>query len=749
MTDIGQLLIERWEVDYGDGSAPEAVTVPHAWRQDLPVNSEGPVVYTALLEVPKTACKLRFDGVSYSAEVAIDGVVLTTHYGLWDAFDVPLTQFLGRRVEVKVTVTKNGGETFPVSEVASGFLPYVYHTFGGIYAAVRILDLDVPLTQLAPEHSRFHVLDSKMFVDGKPFYPRGLLHWGWYPELGHTNPPNDVIRNEVVEAKKLGFNLIKFCLWVPSHKYLEILKEEGMEAWLELPVWNPSPEKQNQERIAAEVEQIVRQFRRHDNILLWTIGCELGKAVSADFRGNLTQLVKNLTGSPLVKDDSGGAEMYGGDLREFGDFYDFHPYCDTEFYPRVLDDLLTGPRTRKPMLLGEFNDCDVHRDLARLGLDMPFWASNLSELNDVGVRWQHDLPNVLRSSRFSLNPTKEHHNDLMESSRKKALFIRKTVQEGVRARDSISGYVITGIRDTPISSAGFFDDWGTSRYSPDECAGWNGSACLFLIPTRQTPWIHGGNRPGFRDHVNHFVGQILLKVGIHSEAQLHSGLIWRIINSAGTTVEQGATRFQTVEALTSTEIAQIYWNCDVADEYTFEVEFGNAKNSWPLWVTDPFGEKDREVWTTHDSLELLGFHSHGGNCQLSTAALSEQGPSLVLLTGDSTIPKPFWREAAYEFQNSCFWSAVPFAEKWSRLLPISGDRVISPTWLLALDKPYEVLLKRIDTRTYEEHAVMVRFDDCFVTTLRPFGGLGVQPTGIPNNPAGVAFIRAIAKVLAG
>ena len=36
-----------WTVDYGSG--PRPVSLPHAWRQDVPVAWEGPTVATAML----------------------------------------------------------------------------------------------------------------------------------------------------------------------------------------------------------------------------------------------------------------------------------------------------------------------------------------------------------------------------------------------------------------------------------------------------------------------------------------------------------------------------------------------------------------------------------------------------------------------------------------------------------------------------------------------------------------------------
>lgn len=749
MRKTGELLIESWSVNYGDEAESEMITVPHSWRQDMSLSDEGPVEYKAIIEVPRTPSKLRFMGVSFAAEVSIDGEMVATHFGIWDAFDVSLKVYAGTRIQVAVSVVKNGGGSYPVADVASGFLPYVFHTFGGIYGEVILLDEDVPLSLPAPVLSRVSVTGTQMHLDGRPFYMRGLLHWGWYPELGHTNAPEDTIRREVQAAKKLGFNLVKFCLWIPPQRYLEILKEESLEAWIELPFWQPSRDPESLEKIANEIDRIVRQYRHHDNILLWTIGCELGNSAPAEFRSRVTLHVKNLTSAALVKDSSGGAEMYGGDLREFGDFYDFHPYCDTEFFPDVLNLLLPGPRKKQPVLLGEFNDIDTHRDLALLGNEIPFWASNLSELNDRGVRWQYDLPEVLRSNRFSLYPEKESHRALMESARQKALFVRKTVNELVRARDEISGYVLTGWRDTPISSSGFFDDWDDPRFCPGECASWNGDACLFMIPSRKTPWIGGGNRPVTTDPFNLFVGRLHWKVGVHSQSPIHGGLIWRIVDSRGVVVGRGSEPFASVDPLISTEIGQINWHCDLPGEYQIQIEFGPASNAWPLWITEPLLEEDLGRWTTDDPQDVFGFASQTGKYLLTTRLPIKLEPGLVLLTTEGTQRKPFWRESAYEFKNQAFWKVVPFAERWSRILPICPDRVIDPGWLDSLGVPYETLLRRIDVRTYEEHAVAIRFSDTIITTLRPFGGLGNQPIGIPDNPAGTALLRCLGSYLAG
>ena len=714
------MTVTRWTVDYGDG--PHPIAVPHAWGQDVPVAWEGPAEYRTEIDVPRGGAVLRFHGVSYAAEVFANGERVGRHEGIWDAFDVPLP---GGNVVVVVRVVKNGGERYPVRDVASGFLPFVYHTFGGIFREVEMLD--------ASELAAAKREQAPALPKGLP-YVRGLLHWGWYPELGHPNPDAETIRREVREAKAMGFNLVKFCLWVPPHRYLDILQEEGMRGWLELPLWDPRPERLG--AMGDEIERIVMQYRHHASLAIWTVGCELSTGVPHGFRREMVEMVQALTGCDWVKDNSGGAEMYGGDLREYGTFDDFHPYCDLPFYPPVLDSLR---KDEGRILLGEFNDHDVHRDLARLGDEMPYWASALPELNAQGVRWQYDLPAVLDSSRFSHEPTKSRHKALMESSRQKALFVRKTVHEAVRARPQFDGYVVTGWRDTPISSSGFFDDWERPRFSPEECAPWNGPTCLVPFPTRRPAWTHGGNRPGWLDPFAHFEGDVFLRLLRAGDGPDDARLWWRILDPDGRVVARGSGDDMTLYS-GAYHVGHVAWEGAAAGEYRLEARHLDAENAWPLWMVERPDWTAREGWGSYDPAGLIPELSAlpGGDRVVAVRRPSEAPGGVLLLDEEGTLPMPFWRECAQEF-------ADPSMERWERLLPVSPDRALDPAWLRSRFGAYEVLINRVDTRTYAEHPLLVRAGGWLVTTLRPQGGLGSQPPGLRHNPAGCALLRGLMK----
>lgn len=726
----------NWTVDYGRGPVP--VSLPHCWLGEMPMEWEGPAVYECAVETQSAGSSLLFHGVSYGAEVTINGSVAMVHEGIWDAFTVPVP--VGKSL-VRVAVVKNGGDTFPVRDVASGFLPFVFQTFGGVWREVELVEGAVDLEPAAPA-SRVQVKGRKLEVDGKPFYFRAPLHWGWYPELGHPNPPREVIRREISLAQEMGFNAFKFCLWVPPHSWFEELESAGMFAWLELPLWDPSPDPQRLANMADEMGRIVRHYRRHSNIIIWTVGCELSESTPPDFRRSLVEMIRAETGWPLIKDNSGGAEMYGGDPQEFGDFEDFHPYCDTHYYPQVLDSLGPGARHEVPTLLGEFNDYDTHRDLARHQRERTYYFSQDGSINPQGVRWTHDLPAAVHcDSRWQIE---ERTFRLREASLRQSAFIRDHVQRQVRARDWIGGYVITGWRDTPISSAGFLDDWGEPKMPLAQSANWNGDACLFLVPRRSPPWIHGGNRPGWEDPQCRFAGPALFQVGLHSVSGARGQLEWRV-SQGGRTVFGGKEAVAEVEPLCARLVGRGYVSDLDPGDYELDVTFDKHQETFPIWVVPRYREDAWRQIQVHDPRGKFAGPKYAENAaSLLTTELDDVFGAfervLVVLGGEGTVAKPFWREAAYESDHA-------ISQRLHGLLLVGSDRALDPAFCRErLAENFEVLINRVDMRTYAENPVLIRYSqagtEVFVTSLRIQGGQGIQPV-FARNPIGQWFVQEI------
>lgn len=751
-------LISDWSVDVGHG--PQPVRVPHCFGPhsdglDVDVRWEGPAIYETVVRAPDTGGWLLFHGVSYAARVFVEGKEAAFHEGIWDAFPVPLGRFAGQDVAIRVEVLKNGGATYPVRSVLSGFLPYVFNTFGGIFREVEFLPGAVDplaLTPRKPERSRVEARGSKLYLDGAPFYLRGVLSWGWYPGLGFPNPDEETIRRELQAVKLLGYNCIKFCLWCPPHRYFKMLREAGMVAWLELPLWDPRPE--CVPRFEEELTRIVRQYAHHPEIVVWTVGCELSRATPPEFRERMTRMVQHLTGCPLVKDNSGGAEMYGGDLREFGTFDDFHPYAEPTFYPLVLDSLRQGPRMKRPLLLGETNDHDDARDLARIQRDAPYWASSDPAKNDQGVRWQYDLPRILRDSRFAQPNDDGLAEQLRSQSRRRSTWVRRRMMAEVLARDDISGFVTTGLADTPISSSGVLNDWGEPKWT-DPCYP---EASVFFIPSRRPPWIGGGNRPGWSSRTCFFQGEMFLRVGLASNG-FQGEVTLRVL------AEQPSRSFEVllrhvVDAppLNAVELfTQAFPNAGPG-RYTYSFELDGVEAGRGCLIVERLYDPDSDRFHLYDPLGLLAGLSSTEEAPMLATALPPNWrewclsgrPLLLLLTGEGTIREPFWRECAL-LENSPLGLADWDAQE--QLFDIAPDCALDPGWLDTLGLDFSTRLLRIDTRSYKEHPYWVGANvgegKIEITSLRPFGGLGIQPLGVTNNPFGLRFLRELNQQTAG
>ena len=349
---------------------------------------------------------------------------------------------------------------------------------------------------------------SQLLLNGRPLYPRMVLSWGWYPDLLHPGPSPARVRADLEQLRRLGFNGVKLCLWFPPAYYFEIADELGILLWVELPMWLPDPTDHFRSQLQVETDRLVRAARDHPSVILYTLGCELGSAVGDDVLGPLYADVKALVRDALVCDNSGSGEAYGGLLTSYADFYDHHLYCEPQHFRETLTHFAPGWRLAKPWLFGEFCDLDTFRDLRGLvGCDRPWWLSSDPEVNPQGARWQFDVHE--HEERLRRNGFWDRGSELEASSRQQALLHRKVTLEAVRVRSDTSGYVITGERDTPISTAGLWDDHG--RLKVDEAAfrAFNDDMVVCLGWDRRRVWRAGGDRPAHDDPWCHEAGTVV------------------------------------------------------------------------------------------------------------------------------------------------------------------------------------------------------------------------------------------------
>ncbi|MCW3055781.1 MAG: glycoside hydrolase family 2, sugar binding [Chthonomonadales bacterium] len=793
-----------WQFRAGDQAGWQSLAVPGCWeRLDIPHDWEGPGWYRKTVEIPVTwrtrsdeRLWLRFGAVSYACTVWVNAVEIGTHLGAWDAFTLEITQAVAAatRAEILVRVVKPGGPTYPTNQTTAGFLPYVWgFLFGGIWQ-------DVTLERTGPLRlPDFHepTVRSAYIPRESSNYPRMALSWGWYPDTLHCNPPVEVMRTELENLRALGYNGVKCCLWVPPPAYLDLCDALGMLVWMELPLWLPQMDAAQLEQVYREYEAIVSQVCHHPCIVIWSLGCELSASCPVDFMKRLYGRIRELTVGDLLRDNSGGGECYGGALIENADYYDYHFYCDLPFLRTTFDYFLPRWRPDQPWFFGEFCDADAYRDLPALreahGGELPWWAQNDPQSNPQGVRW--DMNIIGQWAALEQNDLLPRLEELKEGQRRQTLLHRKYTVELVRTYREMSGYVITGLRDTPISTAGMFDDFGAFRYTPEEFTRFNADTVLFLGWHRRRNWVAGGDRPSYIDHWTHVGGETLLpRIGIS-----HSGKPLRILS--GQIELQGVEgkplaqqplllRLQSIPdgvvmqiAEAEIELPQVSQMTQALLRVTLRLRGKRTvQNEWPLWIVPRTDWNALPAWVAFDpDARLQGLERYGATCTHVrpeeivtlpittrlvasrwipeiTAFVRAGGHAFVFVDSGGGLPTescPFWREAMKLFDPHPLWDLFPHTGFTDiHFFGLGPDCALQPTALATLlpDAEWQPLLRRVDARTcamtdYLTEAGFPTGGRLLFSTLRLHGGLGDQPDSLLRHTTGRHLLASILLTL--
>jgi len=653
--------------------------------------------------------------------------------------------------------------------------------------------LDGKLSHCVERHVGFRTLEvdgARILLNGQPFYPRGLLHWGWYLHTHAPAPPQQAAQRELRHLRELGFNMLKACLWVPPDAYLTLCDQRGVALWLELPLWLPQMNAEQIEQVKREYEAIVRQVRLHPSILIWTLGCELSERFPQGALGDLYTLVKQLTGSPLVRDNSGGGECYGGALQEHADFADYHLYTDPPFARSTFRAFLERLRSPAPWLQGEFCDHDTLRDFESLHQHVEprhlWWLERDPQVNPQGVRWFYETPFV--EERLRQQGVEQHLPLLVKTSRQELWVHHKFTLELMRSLQGTSGYVVTGLKDTPIATAGLLDERGMPKV-PYGYRVFNHDTVLLLDWHRRRVWLAGGDRPANPDPFNHFGGQTLYPTLAVShfgapiqEAELRWRLRDRCVLCSGVVQPVQLTGGQ-VKAITMLELpvpeVQRPRELELQAELVAEGRVVNH-NRWRLWLYPrPNWRKSVGRCALYDpDGSLIGLPALGevflplAKRQLPDLPmllatrwmdwmrdyLRRGGRILLVLTDGASLAQeslPFWREAAHLFRLHALCMQLglrDYAEE--RLFAFSTDRALrveESRSEIDPDAEWRSIWQRVDARTgwVTDYLAEVRLGDgrMLVTTLHFAGTLGDLPISLQYHPAGQYWLTLMLRYL--
>ncbi|MBK8019967.1 MAG: hypothetical protein IPK19_00755 [Chloroflexi bacterium] len=630
---------------------------------------------------------------------------------------------------------------------------------------------------------------DQLRFNGDPVILRGVLSWGWFPDKLCPAPDDDTIREEFRRIRALGYNFYKLCLYVPSDRLFEIADEEGMFLWLELPMWLPQVSDRMRRQAPIEYADILAQVHTHPSVVIYSLGCELDNAVNAELLGELNGILRGRTSGVLACDNSGSGEAYGGLTFDYADFNDYHFYADLHYFTPLVDHFSRDWRPARPWIFGEFCDADDYRDLDELaaayGGELPWWLvekNPIHSLQALGYPLQRERMAALTDLGFS-------GQDLQRISRQQSFVIRKTILEKVRGRAGMGGYVVTGVRDTPLATSSMFDDLGRAKYDAESFKAFNTDTVLVLEQGRRRLWKRGGDRPFpvDRDNLTAGASADYRVVVSHAGAPLDGAVLrWRLLDSGGAAVAGGESAIEgPILAGSPREIGSLAFTApEASGEYTLVVELGEVgyavHNRWPLWIYpapatppplawyDPSGclEGLAELAETALDLSRGDLFAPTADRLLVTSAATRAvldfvrggGRAVILQTGPGSlpaVPRPFWRESIKLIFDHPVWQGFPhrgYADL--QFYHLATDYALDTArWAESVPDLTAVtpIMRRMDARqfTLTNYLVEVRLGSgsAFVSSLRFGGGAGDQVTGLTANVAGRHLLGQMLQVL--
>ncbi len=314
---------------------------------------------------------------------------------------------------------------------------------------------------------------DRFLINGDSIILRGVLNWGYAPPSVAPSLDEAWMRREIEFAQQRGFNMMKFCLWIPPKRYLELCDEMGMLAWIEYPTWHPRLDGKHLEELRREYAEFFQFDRNHPSVVLRSLTCETGPSAELSVIQALYDLCKAYVPGAIVVDDSSWISW-----NRVYDFFDDHPYGNNHTWVQTLDRLRSyiAERETKPLMLGEA----IAADSWTIPTPKMLEFANSSPAHGPwfvadNLRWQESVDALAKRRSRSFDPAL-----LLPLSIRYGMLMRKYQIETYRREVQYGGYVVSVIRDFPKAAMGLIDFEDQPKNTP---ADWKfqGDTMLLLV----------------------------------------------------------------------------------------------------------------------------------------------------------------------------------------------------------------------------------------------------------------------------
>ena len=248
---------------------------------------------------------------------------------------------------------------------------------------------------------KIEAANKTVLLNGRPVYFKGVNRHEEHPDWGFAFPPK-LMQKDLDIIKLLGCNAVRGSHYPNSPYWLDLLDEQGILFWSEIPVWQFSARDMAdavlQERAVAMLREMIAEHYHHPSIVFWSVNneCQTDTEEGLAFNTRLVNEVRALDDSRLVTfatarpltdrtlalfDVIGINQYYGwygGKTEEFADF--LRKFAE---YAREMG---AGD---KPVVISEFGGAGIFGEVG--------WEENRMYSEDYQAKLLEEALTIFRS----------------------------------------------------------------------------------------------------------------------------------------------------------------------------------------------------------------------------------------------------------------------------------------------------------------------------------------------------------------
>ncbi|MFC6769505.1 glycoside hydrolase family 2 protein [Natrinema soli] len=344
--------------------------------------------------------------------------------------------------------------------------------------------------------------DGRLYLNGDPFYVRGALDQGYYPETLYQPFDDELFESEIRTAKELGFNLLRKHIKPAHPDFLELADRLGILVWEE-----PANPTVHTDRSRREVREQIRGMIDRDynrpSVIVWSLYNEewgIGNPQGLDdetslwedeskqqYLAGLYESAREWDPTRLVCDNSGWAHVAT-------DVNDYHRYFVSPdraaAWADDLESMTSSPADNygatetdpadAPRIVSEFGTwgmCDLPAIEEYYGGEPPWFDYEFFDDPIKRPAGAYD-----RFEESALSNAFDDWSAMAEAWQRREFRSIEDVIERMRAREDVAGYVLTELSDIEWEFNGVLDYRREEKTFHDEVARINSDVLVSVDP---------------------------------------------------------------------------------------------------------------------------------------------------------------------------------------------------------------------------------------------------------------------------